>query len=90
MFRINRSVSAYYARASRALTPSSGAPSKPVDPSPSEAATATDEQGTDVIEIEDDVVVGSKRKLKSAVWEDFDKICVNGKWKARCKWCTKQ
>ena len=57
---------------------------------PSEAATATDEQGTDVIEIEDDVVVGSKRKLKSAVWEDFDKICVNGKWKARCKWCTKQ
>jgi hypothetical protein len=54
------------------------------------AATA----GTDdVLEIEDDVVVGSKRKrgpkLKSKVWLEFDRIELNGVWKAKCKWCKK-
>ena len=56
---------------------------------PSDLATATG----DVLEIEDDVVVGSKRKrgpkLKSKVWLEFDTIELNGVWKAKCKWCKK-
>jgi hypothetical protein len=59
---------------------------------PPDSATAAGPggQGTeDVIEIEDDVVVGSKRKLKSAVWLEFDRIQLNGVWKAKCQWCKK-
>lgn len=44
---------------------------------------------TDVLEVEDDVPVGSKRKLRSEVWEEFDLINVNGVWKAECHWCGK-
>ncbi|RCV07200.1 hypothetical protein SETIT_1G225700v2 [Setaria italica] len=43
----------------------------------------------DVIEIEDNVAVGSKRKLKSEVWKEFDRIKLNGNWKAKCIWCKK-
>jgi hypothetical protein len=57
--------------------------------SDSAAAAGTD----DVLEIEDDVAVGSKRKrgpkLKSKVWLEFDRIELNGVWKAKCKWCKK-
>ena len=42
-----------------------------------------------MIEIDDDVCVGSKRKLKSAVWLEFDRIQLNGVWKAKCQWCKK-
>ncbi|KAF8697171.1 hypothetical protein HU200_036169 [Digitaria exilis] len=80
---------------SRAPTPSSA----PSDVPALEAAptpTGTDGQGpqgtdTDVIEIDDDVKVrvGSKRRLKSDVWNDFDKIEVGGIQKAECKWCKK-
>jgi hypothetical protein len=58
-------------------------------PTPSDAAT--EGAGTDVVEIDDDVEVGDKKKLrlKSKVWEDFDKINVGGKWKAKCHWCKK-
>ena len=42
---------------------------------------------TDVLEVEDDVPVGSKRKLRSEVWKEFDLINVNGIWKAKCHWC---
>lgn len=56
---------------------------------PSDLATAAG----DVLEIEDDVAVGSKRKpgpkLKSKVWLEFDRIELNGVWKAKCKWCKK-
>jgi hypothetical protein len=71
---------------SRVRTPSS----TPSEPTPT---TATDGQaGTDntVIEIEDDAQVGCKRKLKSDVWNDFDKIVVNGVAKGRCHWCKKE
>jgi hypothetical protein len=73
-------------RGSRAPTPSS-APSDVPAPTP----TGTDAQGTDadVIEIDDDVQVGSKRKLKSDVWNDFEKIKVHGVPKAECNWCKK-
>ncbi|KAL6653642.1 hypothetical protein ACP70R_008566 [Stipagrostis hirtigluma subsp. patula] len=58
-------------------------------PTPSAEAT-TGQQGTEeTIEVDDDVVIGSKRKLKSAVWLDFDKILVANEWKARCNWCKK-
>jgi hypothetical protein len=47
-------------------------------------------QGTDeVIQIDDDVPVGSKRKLKSEVWLEFDRVQLNGVWKAKCQWCKK-
>jgi hypothetical protein len=79
-------------RLSRAQTPSS----MPREPTPSDMlapTTATDGQGTEnennVIEIEDDVQVGRKRKLKSDVWNDFDPVTIGGIAKARCKWCTK-
>ncbi|RLM98502.1 hypothetical protein C2845_PM06G28840 [Panicum miliaceum] len=51
------------------------------------AAPATDFAivgNTDVVEVEDDVPVGSKRKLRSKVWKDFDLINVRGFWKAKC------
>jgi hypothetical protein len=31
-----------------------------------------------VVEVEDDVPVGSKRKLRSEVWKDFDLINIRG------------
>jgi len=68
------------------LTANSAAP-----PSDS-AALATDSAtlgNNDVVEVEDDVPVGSKRKLRSEVWKDFDLINVSGVWKAKCKWCKK-
>jgi hypothetical protein len=66
------------ARGSRDPTPSSGAATPSSDPTPSSTAAAetteaTQDQGTNVIEIEDDVVVGAKRKLKSHVWKEFKK-----------------
>jgi hypothetical protein len=81
-------------RDSRAPTPSS----MPRDPTPTPsvviAPTATDGQGTsttnnDAVEIDEDVRVGSKRKLKSDVWQDFERVCVDGTWKAKCNWCHK-
>jgi len=68
------------------LTANSAAP-----PSDS-AAPATDSTtlgNNSVVEVEDDVPVGSKRKLRSEVWKDFDLINVSGVWKAKCKWCKK-
>jgi len=57
-------------------------------PPQSDSAAAGTE---DVIEIDDDVAVGSKRKpkLKSWVWQEMDRIEINGVWKAKCKWCKK-
>jgi hypothetical protein len=57
-----------------------------------ESTTEAGAAGTeDAIEIDDDVAVGSKRKpkLKSKVWLEFDRIEVNGVWKAKCTWCKK-
>jgi len=56
------------------------------------AAPTTDSAtvgNTDVVEVEDNVPVGSKRKLRSEVWKDFDLINVKGVWKARCIWCKR-
>ena len=66
------------------LTANSAAP-------PSDSAAPTTDSATlgnnDVVEVEDDVRVGSKRKLRSEVWKEFDLINVNGIWKAKCHWC---
>ncbi|XP_039818751.1 uncharacterized protein LOC120681310 [Panicum virgatum] len=32
---------------------------------------------------------GKKRKQYSKVWNDFTQVCVDGKWKAKCKHCGK-
>ena len=62
-------------------------------PPPSDSAAPATDSATlgnnDVVEVEDDVPVGSKRKLRSEVWKDFDLINVSGVWKAKCKWCKK-
>jgi len=42
-----------------------------------------------VVEVEDDVPIGCKRKLRYEVWKDFHLINVSGVWKAKCKWCKK-
>jgi hypothetical protein len=37
-----------------------------------------------VVEIEDDVDVGNKRKLKSVLCQDFKKVRVKDVWKVQC------
>jgi len=32
-------------------------------------------------------LAGVKRKLKSKVWDEFERVVVGGKWKAECEWC---
>jgi hypothetical protein len=38
---------------------------------------------------DDNIIVGSKRKLKSDVWLEFEQVTVGGKLKAKCNWCKK-
>ncbi|TVU23025.1 hypothetical protein EJB05_32754, partial [Eragrostis curvula] len=45
---------------------------------------------TDVIEVEDSVAVGSKRKLTSDVWLEFNQVTVDGKLKAECIHCKRK
>jgi hypothetical protein len=40
-------------------------------------------------EIDNDVPVGGKRKLKSAVWQEFEQVIISGIKKAQCNWCKK-
>ena len=82
---VNRVVTRARAAALTGTTSDSGAP-------PSDSATVAGPGGPgteDVIEIEDDVCVGSKRKLKSTVLLEFDRVQLNGVWKAQCQWCKK-
>ena len=78
---VSQSVGSRPRLASGSATPPSGS-----------AAPATDSATVgnyDVVEVEDDVPVGCKRKLRFEVWKDFDLINVSGVWKAKCKWCKK-
>jgi hypothetical protein len=45
--------------------------------------------GTPVVIVDDNdnVVVGGKRKRKSEAWLDFEEVVVGGKVKAECNWC---
>jgi hypothetical protein len=66
-------------------TPSSSAVAAGGTPTPIDG-------GTDnvVVAGEDaNVTVGSKRKLKSDVWLEFEQVTVGGKLKAECNWCKK-
>ncbi|BAB64746.1 P0560B06.12 [Oryza sativa Japonica Group] len=49
----------------------------------------TNSKDTNVIEIDDDVAVGNKRKLKYAIWQEFGQVKVGNVWKAKCSWCQK-
>jgi hypothetical protein len=46
----------------------------------------------DISEGEEEIVAPtrSKRKLTSLVWNDFEKVCVDGVWKAKCRHCNKK
>jgi hypothetical protein len=67
----------------------SGTPSSSTNAPP---AAATPQSGIDNVIVEDDdtVIVGMKRKLKSDVWLEFEQVTVDGKLKAQCNWCKKQ
>jgi hypothetical protein len=58
------------------------------DPTPIEIAD------NDVIEVEDEeedgVEAGRKRKLTSAVWNEFKRVKINGIVRAKCIYCFKQ
>jgi hypothetical protein len=72
------------ATASGTPTPSSSTNAPP--------AAAPPQSGIDNVIVEDDdtVIVGTKRKLKSDVWLEFEQVTVGGKLKAQCNWCKKQ
>jgi hypothetical protein len=66
-------------------TPSSSAQPAPVPVDVDEGRNHDHE----AIDVDDDVPVGGKRKLKSDVWLEFEPLDVAGKSKAQCKWCKK-
>jgi hypothetical protein len=74
----------------------SGSNSLPQPQSPSSAATEPESvNDSQTIEIEDDpeeedLNVGSKRKLTSAVWNEFKKVKMLGEVKAKCMYCGKK
>ena len=53
--------------------------------SASTAARQLESQSIDVAV--DDVGVGSKRKLKSPVWDEFKRVKTGDDWFAICMWC---
>jgi hypothetical protein len=62
---------------------------------PTDMDHVVDGNADDVIELEDDededdVEAGSKRKLTSAVWQEFKRVKFNGQVRAKCKYCFKQ
>uniref|UniRef100_A0A0A9C7W5 BED-type domain-containing protein n=1 Tax=Arundo donax TaxID=35708 RepID=A0A0A9C7W5_ARUDO len=54
-------------------------------PSAGAASGQLKSQGNDIV-VDDKFGVGSKRKLKSAVWDEFERV---DNWKAKCIWCHK-
>jgi hypothetical protein len=83
-------------RASATTPTSAGVATDTLTPSSSAAAAggtpAPIDGGTDnvVVAGEDaNVTVGSKSKLKSDVWLEFEQVTVGGKLKAECNWCNK-
>uniref|UniRef100_A0A0A9GNR2 BED-type domain-containing protein n=1 Tax=Arundo donax TaxID=35708 RepID=A0A0A9GNR2_ARUDO len=63
-------------------------------------AASGNEEDMDVVDVSDGeedeevgeagTAAGSKRKLTSAVWRDFDRVCIDGVWKAKCNHCKKK
>jgi len=76
-------------------TPGPG--SSQVQTSHATAAVGTEEdKAVDVVNVSegeedsDDGGRPSKRKLTSVVWNDFEKVRVDGVWKAKCNHCNKK
>jgi hypothetical protein len=42
-----------------------------------------------VVDDNDNVAIGGKRKCKSEVWLEFEEVVLDGKVKAQCNWCKK-
>ncbi|KAF0899819.1 hypothetical protein E2562_024853 [Oryza meyeriana var. granulata] len=73
--------------------------SSQVQTSHATAAVGTEEdKAVDVVNVSegeeeensDDGGQPSKRKLTSVVWNDFEKVRVDGVWKAKCNHCNKK
>ena len=72
-------------------------PASSATPTPSSSANATPAESVD-LEVpsqttratkpqEAHKLAGVKRKLKSKVWDEFERVLVGKKWKAECEWC---
>jgi hypothetical protein len=70
---------------------SSSATNANATPCSSAQAQPPTEEGNENVVIDDDdnLQVGVKRKLKSDVWLEFKQVTVAGKLKAECNWCKK-
>lgn len=55
---------------------------------PGSAAGQLESQGSDVVG-DNRFCVVSKPKLKSAVWNEMEKVKIGDDWKGRCSWCKK-
>jgi len=58
-------------------------------PSASTASRQPESQSIDVA-VDDDVSPGSKRKLKSPVWEEFKRVKTGDDCFATCNWCQQR
>jgi hypothetical protein len=67
----------------------SGTPSSSTNAPPAAAAPQSG-IGNVIVEDDDTAIVGTKRKLKSDVWLEFEQVTFGGKLKAQCNWCKKQ
>ncbi|WVZ87244.1 hypothetical protein U9M48_033914 [Paspalum notatum var. saurae] len=57
------------------------------------AATDGGQENRAVVEISEDegtVAPRNKRRLTSPVWDDFEQVCIDGVWKAKCLHCKKK
>lgn len=55
-----------------------------------EAASGQRELQSANVSLDDDAGVGSKRKLRSSVWDEFKRIKIEDDWFAICIWCHNQ
>ncbi|WVZ95396.1 hypothetical protein U9M48_041165, partial [Paspalum notatum var. saurae] len=79
----------------RQRNPASRSQTLSTDPTPTPSDVAapsqdTGEAGTAVVDIEEEEIVGNKRKFKSDVWNDFKKIKVARGYKTECNWCHRR
>jgi len=68
-----------------------GSQSPPESSNDSQPIHIEDDQANEVIDVEEeeDTDPGSKRKLTSAVWNEFKRVKYMGVVKAKCKYCSK-
>lgn len=80
-------------RHSNSTPPSSDAArattSSDADAPTSDAPPPPDGTDVEIVDVDDNVAVGGKRKRRSDVWNEFEECIVAGKDKAKCNWCKK-